>query len=370
MLTREQTELLEQYRTRWEAARLSIAPVDRLAAEEGVNLAYRAAGLVPPQRIEWCDGPVDMVRRWEVQLRSASIGANVRARVFDRRRNQVSKAVREQLTAGARSLVLSAVRPTQADIVGTAVLQAVTQSIVGSRRQRWFHIRQAVASFVGLSRSPNQRSDFGWSSCGQHQLGWLASFEYLRDACGLRHQTEALRGLWLIAANAGWILPHEQVCWLAERHNVLCFDAAGRLHCATGPALAYPDGWSFYAWKGIEVPGALIEKPDTITLERIDQELDIIVRRCMIEIITPKRFIRMGGASRASQDETGILWKKSWWNGDAWAAVQVVDGTPAADGTRQSYFLQVPFGLSTARAAVAWTYGMSEHQYSRLVQRT
>ena len=74
-----------------------------------------------------------------------------------------------------------------------------------------------------------------------------------------------------LAANVGWIVPHENVCWLSERHHVLKADANNeRLHCATGPALAYRDGLAVHMWKGVQIPGSLVENPSRITA-RIDR---------------------------------------------------------------------------------------------------
>jgi hypothetical protein len=64
-----------------------------------------------------------------------------------------------------------------------------------------------------------------------------------------------------------------------------------------------------------------------------------------------------------------VLWRKQWFR-DAWAAVEVVNGTPEPDGTRRHYFLQVPPDLHSAREAVAWTYGMTAQQYAGLRVRT
>jgi hypothetical protein len=70
---------------------------------------------------------------------------------------------------------------------------------------------------------------------------------------------------------------------------------------------------------------------------------------------------------RVAEDETGVLWRAV---GDAWAAVEVVNGTPQPDGLREHHFLQVPANLPTPRAGVAWSYGLEEHEYRRLVFRT
>ena len=206
---------------------------------------------------------------------------------------------------------------------------------------------------------------------GQHELAWLGVYEYFHDVCQLSAETGSLQGLWQFAKNAGWILPYEHICWLAERPTVLRANARGRLHSATGPALHYPDGWSFYAWKGIQVSARLIERPEQISIRAIDKEPDNRIRRCMIEIMTPERYVANGGAVRIAEDESGILWRKTWWASvDAWAAVEVINGTPEPDGTRKHYFLQVPGHLQTPRQAVAWTYGLTAAEYARLAIRT
>jgi hypothetical protein len=211
---------------------------------------------------------------------------------------------------------------------------------------------------------------FQHGAAGQQDFAWLATYDYVRNVLGLRSETEPLLGLLQLATSLGWMQPHEHTCWLVERHNLLCGDARGRLHSAQGPALRYPDGWSVWAWKGIEVPSWMIGQPEKITLEAIDAEPNVQIRRCMIEIMTPQRYVALGGPVRVAEDAAGILWRKSWLTFDAWAAVEVVNATPEPDGTRRHFFLQVPASVRTAREAVAWTYGMSEDAYSRLVVRT
>ena len=84
--------------------------------------------------------------------------------------------------------------------------------------------------------------------------------------------------------------------------------------------------------------------------------------------VTPERFVALRGATCIARDEYGKLWRRSW-RLDAWAAVEVTNGTPEPDGTFKKYFLQVPAHFQTPRQAVAWTYGLLPEQYS-LRQRT
>src|SRR5262249_8187912 len=163
-----------------------------------------------------------------------------------------------------------------------------------------------------------------------------------------------------IAKSAGWFVPHEHVCWICERPNRLLMDVGGRLHCHDGPAVSYPDGWCAHVWKGVQVPAWVIEHPAAITPWRIADTFDPQVRNCMIEIMTPERFVREGGASLVCQDETGILWRRLWGHRGvtigSWTAVEVINGTPESDGSRKHYFLRVPSRMRSAREAVAWTY--------------
>ena len=369
-LTPERLAQLTTHREHWAAARLGTAPGDRAAAETGVRLAYEAAGLVPPGVIEWCPGPLELAGAWHMARGRASGGANVRFALIGHARGRAEAAVRPCLTFSDWSRVIAGARSGTAEAVSAAIDATVVQAA------RW--ARPPLVQRLGfLLRTLAQR---GWRShawpsferagFGPGALDWTGPFQFLRECVGLERETEALRGLWLLAANTAWVMPHEHVCWLVERPDVLVTDAQGRLHCANGPALAFRDGWCRHAWKGITVPAHLVEHPDAISIASIDNEQDLLVRRCMIEIMGPARYLALGGARRVAQDETGILWRKEWFSGDAWAAVEVVNGTPEPDGSFRRYVLQVPPEIGTARGAVAWTYGISEQQYARLSVRT
>jgi hypothetical protein len=366
-LTPRQTAALSRYRARWTAIRRSTAPADRDAAEEGVQLAYRAAGLAPPARIVWCESPRALWQR--ARAAAQADGPNVRSPVVDRLRRQIAARVRSRLHARVVALVGSMVDP--ADALTASAAEAL---IEGAGREdepllnlvrRSYPLSWSTALDVLLGRQ-----GFRYAAVGPHELSWLGIYDYLRDMLDLREETAPLIGLWQVAKSAGWLQPHRTTCWLAERPTLLRGDLRDRLHDPGGPALRYPDGWSVWAWKGVEVPRWIIEQPDEISLEAIDAEANVQVRRCMIEIMTPARYVALGGAARIAEDETGVLWRKIWFATDAWAAVEVINATPEADGTRRHFFLQVPAHMRTAREAVAWTYGLPTKAYANLVMRT
>ena len=124
-----------------------------------------------------------------------------------------------------------------------------------------------------------EKSDGIQSACyGQHDANMLSFYDYFREVMGLVEGTAKMAGLWEVAKSAGWWIPHENVCWICERHNVLKRNAAGQLHCEDGPALAYPDGWSVYSIDGIRLDEQIIMRPETQTLAQLDGEQNADIR--------------------------------------------------------------------------------------------
>lgn len=364
-LTAEQTAALRDYRARWAAIRRSTEPANRKAAEEDVRLAYDAAALRPPTRFVWCDSPVALFEA--TRRASHADGANVKSVLMQRLHRRIAARVAACLHKPVLAAIERAVNPEDALVAGAA--EAVMRRTPDENLSLLARVRRGYPLSLSLPALFG-RQGFRESAIGQHELSWLGTYEFVGDVLGLQAETASLAGLRQMAGGLGWLQPHEHTCWLAERPCLLRGDAAGRLHHASGPALRFPDGWSVWAWKGVEIPRWMIEQPEKITMAAIDGETDVQVRCCMIEIMTPQRYVALGGPSRIAEDETGILWRKSWLASDAWAAVEVINATPEPDGTGKHFFLQVPANMRTARDAVAWTYGLRPDVYARLVVRT
>ena len=357
-LTDPQRAELAVYGARWSDLRRSTERPDYTGVVSGVHNAYVAAGLSPPRDIVWEQGPTELASAWA--RRRAAAGDNVRALVVDVVRRKAELAVDRAISLSVRMALAGEPGLSRVSSYCTSIDEAVLR--IGDRalpilRRRFFDFfprRRARLSLAGGS--------FSFLSAP-----WLGLQEYLHDVCGLTRHTQALAGLWEIARQACWMVPHERVCWLMERPKLLRADANGRLHAPDGPALRFGSSCNVHAWKGIIVPAGLIEHPERIDVRAIEAAPDPQIRRCMIEIMTPQRFIEDGGAYRVAVDETGALWRQRWrW--EAWAAVEVINGTPEPDGSYKHYFLQVPATVRTPREAVAWTYGLAERHYRPAVR--
>ncbi|MGO8954074.1 MAG: DUF6745 domain-containing protein [Rhodomicrobium sp.] len=363
-LSPEQNAGIEDHRKRWAEMRSSTGPADRERAALGIAAAYQAAGWPAPKSIDWCSSPMQMEALW-AKAAHERIGPNLKASIVDHVRNRAAFGIQRRVSGSVLAAVDELNQPLTADMLGDSVRDAVIRAShavrpASPKERRWLF-------WLNRGRGWLHLQDAGFSP---RNHSWLERHDLFRTVCGLEDETEDLRGLLLVAASADWIIPHKHVCWVSEPPQIVRTDAKGRLHSSSGPALRYRDGWTVYAWKGVEVPARFIERPAQITHADIDRATDIHVRRCLIELLTPERFIASGAAFRISEDETGVLWERRWPDGDAWAAVEVINGTPELDGTQRRYFLQVPPNMLTARSAVAWTYGMTARQYRGLLLRT
>lgn len=152
------------------------------------------------------------------------------------------------------------------------------------------------------------------------------------------------------------------------------FDRGSRLHSVGGrPSIVYSDGREGWHWHGVQVRKEVVTDPAKIRLSWIREERNAEVRRVMIERFGMERYMVESGSALVDEErKVGKLWKtragfgdRSAWNGreEAIVMVQVTNSTPEPDGTFKDYWLRVPPGMTSARAAVAWTFGMSAKEY-------
>jgi hypothetical protein len=326
----------------WLALGLVARPADRADAEAGVRQAYELAGLTPPERVEWYGSPAAGARAAKRLVLAEETGAPVRA------------AVRTRPWARARA-------------------QAVTSLGAAGWAQHWaaagartwqLLVDRLVTPLRTRIEADEEFSRWGTSMPlldavhGQHDGAWLAAFS----------DVPALAGLAQVARSAGWWWPYERVAILTERPTALHRDNIGRLHHGEGPALSYPDGWAVYAWRGMPIPPAVAAELASLTVPRIQAEENAEIRRVMLEFFGFDRYLRESEAKRLHSDECGTLWRVDLPGDEPLVMVEVVNSTPEPDGTSRTYFLRVPPDIRTARAGVAWTFGLTEEEYQPRVQ--
>jgi len=101
----------------------------------------------------------------------------------------------------------------------------------------------------------------------------------------------------------------------------------------------------------------------TITSADIDAETNVETRAIMLEIFGAERYIREIGATEIDHSDLGTL-----FDAKGLKILKVVNATAEPDGTYKDYYLRVPPHTETARAAVAWTFGLKEEEYAPSAQ--
>jgi hypothetical protein len=353
-LTPAQIAKFSEYVQRWTDIGLSTLPADRGAAESAIADMYRAGGLVPPKKIVWCGSPLSQGLTRAIILDRkllADIGKEVGASVWASVGASVRASVRDSVVASVRASVGASVRASVRDSVGASVWDSVWDSVWASVGDSvGASVWASVGASVGASVWASVRDSVGASVCGQHDAAWLAFYKFFHDEVGLTKQTEKLSGLWMLSKSAGWAIPHENICWVSERHNILERDAQGRLHSISGPACAYPDGWGIYAVHGVRVPADIIEDRSSITVTRIANETNSEIRRVMIDLYGAKRYLTDSGAKVIQRlpDDHYIVGLRSAQllmqdvpDDEPIVMIDLLNSTPEPDGTTKRYLLRV-----------------------------
>ena len=161
---------------------------------------------------------------------------------------------------------------------------------------------------------------------------------------------------------------HEEICCVADFPQTLHVDDAWRLHRDDGPAIAWRDGGERYYIRNIEVTKQVVEAPQTLSVQQIFDEENLEVRRIMIERFGFGNLVAGAASVPIHEDSTGALFQIESPGDESITIVRVQNSTQEPDGTFKDYYLRVPPGISTAREAVAWTFGLESHEYRPSVE--
>jgi hypothetical protein len=247
-LTDDQIARFGEWADQWIKVGLSTEPAN---FDKAVDAALRAYKLINR------DKPIVILRMSSPY--AATLGGFV-AWAMLRELPQVESQVESQVWSQVGSQVESQ--------VGSQVWSQVWSQV---RSQVGSQVESQVGSQVGDS-ALNYRGGSLWSS------GWVAYISFLRDVCGW---SDPVLDRFSIdedlAKSCGWVWWHENVLAISDRPAVINRDESGRLHCETGPSIAYRDGWSLWHWHGVSVPAQWIEdranlSPNTvIRAENVEQ---------------------------------------------------------------------------------------------------
>jgi len=255
-LTPEQEADMSATRDKWLAIGLSTAPIDREASKAAAVKMYECAGLPAPKVFIFLGSPRQGAIAAALLKDSkfgAQVWAQVGAQVWDQVWAQVGDQVWDQVWAQVGAQVSDQVWAQ----VGAQVSDQVRAQV---RAQVWDQVSAAVY--------------------GSHDASWTGFYEFFRRHFGL---AEKASGLAEVTQTCGWVWPFSSAVIITDRPSVIAFDGEKRLHCATGPAIKYRDGFAVYSWHGVRIPddwiGGGLDAKTAVTWPNVEQ------RRAAIEIL-------------------------------------------------------------------------------------
>ncbi|MEY9854908.1 hypothetical protein ABH935_000507 [Catenulispora sp. GAS73] len=334
-------------REAWRAIALSTEAVDRELTEQTVLKLYAdALPDVAPPEIIWCRSPLEAAKL--VVEQAGRLGAPARDRVRDLAWSRGRAQLAERLGPREFGRVWQAACGELAPLMSTLITRIATGVEEHDASEEPEDAARRAALRVALTHAVH----------GQFDAAWLPLYE----AAGMAED------LGRMARSAGWWWPFENAVVLTERPLALRLDDQDRLHHGDGPALAYSDGFALHSWRGTLLTPEFGRRLAATTPETIRAEENAELRRMMVEHYTPERFLKESGATPLQEDEAGKLWRVEMGSDEAIVMVEVVNSSPEPDGTFNIYFLRVPPDTRTAKAGVAWTFGLTEDEYQPLRQ--
>jgi len=347
-LSVEQLAMIPQVRDDWLKIGLDTTPVNQADVREILDRLYAVAGKTAPKNIMFFGGPL------EISLAIAKLrfeDATIRLQVSDLVNGEFRRQIIGQINKQVAGLISSQSRFEFNVAALTPDLEVIEH--VRARVGEIFH-----AQFGGLRAWPFS-GDFGQFDVS---LAWY-------DFAGrLGIDVSQLIPSFDLAKSCGWAVLFWDWAFISSKPEFIHRDERGLLHCETGPAVHYPDGFSVFAIHGVRVPEKVVIAPESIVISEIESERNAEVRRVMIDRYGSERYLMESGAEEVHRDDFGILYRKEILGDESLVMVKVVNSTPEPDGSFKDYFLRVPPTMERARQAVAWTFGKKENEYSPALQ--
>ena len=358
-LTKEQEAKLSVYRDKWLRIGLATHEIDREKCKLAIDEVYKCAGLKPPAIKIFLRSPYEgVIGAWYLKHALNKSGDQVGYQVWDQVRAQVGAQVRAQVGDQVW------------DQVGAQVGDQVWDQVraqVGD--QVWDQVGAQVRDQVGDQVWDQVGDLINWRSVcyGLQDANWLGFLNYFSEVLNLKCVDKA-SGLIMFAEQAGWYWPFENAVVITERPTLVKMDDQKRLHCETGAAISYSDGYSVYAWHGTRIPEEWIKDKSSITPEIALKWENTEQRRCAMEIVGWTNILKTINAKTVDKDEDpqiGELLEVSHSAiGDKEKFLKVVCGTGRV------FALPVPPDMKTALQANAWTFGLDGNSLKKLKMRT
>jgi len=384
------------------ATNVATRDATRAATDAATRAATRAA-TYDATRIAMNDATDDAVYDAMLDAMDAATNAATRAAT-----NVATRAATYDATDATRAATLDATRDATYDATYDAMDAATDAATLDAMDAATNAATTEYAWVAPLARHFAGHDNFLYTVMLKAISNWYCQYQggnmwaawdcYLtgaRDVLGLQLPQHEAYSHWEQAAiHGGFRLMNPHFCMVCDFPEVLKTDSRNRPHCEDGPSHRWRDGWSLYHWHGLRVPAWIIEHPEQITVEKIDQEPNMEVRRVMVERFGLARYVKETGAECLDEaPELGVRLLRKNVGDETILMLHMRNSTVEPDGTVREFMSRLHSELKpiapadlvdpalrerwysehhaqelTARNAVASSFGLYGEQYAPEVQ--
>ncbi len=218
---------------------------------------------------------------------------------------------------------------------------------------------------LGWKEAANGLSNY---RAAQLWASWGAYVSFFRDVMGWENETlNAFKIDEDLMKSCGGTWWHENVLAISDRPHTIKRDNEGRLHCETGPSIAYRDGWAMHHWHGVAIPEEWVTDRKSLTPEKALTWQNVEQRRCACEILGWASILAQLKAKSIDKDgdpEIGELVEVTLPESGKERFLRVLCGTG------REFALPVPRDMKTALQAQAWTWALDTKDFIKPEIRT
>jgi hypothetical protein len=418
--TPEQEADIPRFREHWRAIGLSTEPVSPKAVRRAVCDLYRAGGLPEPKMVVLAASPLraliarsivqvsiggDLGRFRHIQALPRAVHNDLLHDLASQVGERLSRRLNQRLVHGLEGYnrIWIELRGQLAEMTELAGLWASLGDQLDSRKIRWLtliereldcYIIRTVKNSSGLEErlhaGPSNTMDAELASelredtslfaptffMGGQDAFRLALYDFAehigaRFAPSTKARFEAYKAY---VRTCGWMYPYQMMAFVSDRPTEIHLDAQQRLHCATGMAIRYRDGWGLHAWHGLRVPARIVEAK-ALDVDAVEKEPNAELRRVMLERDYGGRsgfeiYLEARQARVISRDELHGQPRRLLEvdvGGRTMRILEVVNGSLGLDGRRRRFHLGALPGDSP-HDVVAASYGINPAIYREAIR--
>jgi len=328
-ITDEERTRLEIHAKRWIDVAYQTGRTDRPKLVKAIEGLYRVAELKKPT-VEIVPSPKAMVERFATCVttyaatHAATYGATYHA---------------TQVATYAKTEAVTLVATNVATLAATEAVTLVATQVA------------TYAKTEAVTKSMDWCHHYQGGNMWAPQVCYLTAF---RDVLGLRLPVYRQFQYWEKAAlYGGFRLMLPGRCIVSDFPDCIRVDPQWRPHCDSGPSHRWSDGWELWYLHGIAVDEQIVLRPETQTIQQMDNETNADVQALRIERYGWPRYLRETGATCLDERRNDIDGTREALFRDRHGRVRLVATCPTA----RVFAPSVPAGIASCEQAQNWLAG-------------